>query len=137
MESHSEVLADLAELRSQLRARGSPHCALLRLNPIRPLLDIAIDGFIVLCAVSAVVWVNLWMAPLAVCVIANRLRALGNILHDAGHRNLWRDRLRNDLTARALVAHTDMPPRAVVTEALTIAANICIYINDEITVEEL
>jgi fatty acid desaturase len=47
-----------------------------------------------------VVWVNELLAPLAVVLIANRQRALGNILHDAGHRNLWRDRRRNDLVAR-------------------------------------
>jgi len=36
-------------------------------------------------------------APLAVFVIANRQRALGNILHDAGHRNLWCDKCRYGL----------------------------------------
>jgi len=104
MESHSEVLSDIAELGSQLRSRGGAHRSLLRLSPVRPLLDIAIDWVIVFASVSAVAWLNHWIAPLAVCVIANRQRALGNILHDAGHRNLWRDRFRNDLMARVLVA---------------------------------
>lgn len=104
MESHSEVLADLVELRSQLRSRGGEHCALLRLNPIRPLFDVLIDWAIILCSVHAVVALSSWFAPLAVLVIANRQRALGNILHDAGHRNLWRDKCRNDLMARVLVA---------------------------------
>jgi fatty acid desaturase len=104
MESHSEVLSDLADLRSQLRNREGAQCALLRLSPVRPLLDIAIDWVIVIGSVGAVVWLSHWIAPLAVCVIANRQRALGNILHDAGHRNLWRDWRRNDLTARILVA---------------------------------
>lgn len=104
MASHSEVLSDLAELRSQLRSRGGAHYALLRLNPGRPLRDITIDLVVIFSAVGAVVWLNHLLAPLAVFVIANRQRALGNILHDAGHRNLWRDGLRNDLTARILVA---------------------------------
>jgi len=39
--------------------------------------------------------------------------------------------------ARALVDHTDLGPAEVVREALTIAARICIYTNEEITVEEL
>jgi len=39
--------------------------------------------------------------------------------------------------ARALVEHTDLGPAEVVREALTIAARICIYTNEEITVEEL
>lgn len=100
----SEVLADMAELRSQLRARGDPHLVLLRLTPTRVLLDIALDWVIVFVAVGAVVWMNALVVPLAIVVIANRQRALGNILHDAGHRNLWRERRRNDAVSGTLVA---------------------------------
>ena len=39
--------------------------------------------------------------------------------------------------ARALIDHTDLEAAEVVREALTIAARICIYTNEEITVEEL
>jgi ATP-dependent HslUV protease, peptidase subunit HslV len=39
--------------------------------------------------------------------------------------------------ARALVAHTDLDAKAVVTEAMRIAATICVYTNDQITVEAL
>jgi len=39
--------------------------------------------------------------------------------------------------ARALVAHTELDPRTVATEALRIAASIDIFTNDQITVEEL
>ena len=39
--------------------------------------------------------------------------------------------------ARALVDHTDLTPAEIVREALTIAARICIYTNEEIVVEEL
>jgi ATP-dependent HslUV protease subunit HslV len=39
--------------------------------------------------------------------------------------------------AQALVAFSEMPPAEVVKEALTIAANICIYTNDKIHIEEL
>ncbi len=39
--------------------------------------------------------------------------------------------------ARALLAHTDLPADRVVTEALNIAADICVYTNHEITVETL
>ncbi len=87
---HSEVLADIAALRSQLRGRGSEHLALLRLTPWRPLLDIAMDWVLVVASVHAVVVLGPWIAPAALVIIANRQRALGNILHDAGHRNLCR-----------------------------------------------
>jgi ATP-dependent HslUV protease subunit HslV len=39
--------------------------------------------------------------------------------------------------ARALVKHTDLDARAIAEEALRIAADICVYTNAEITVEEL
>ena len=39
--------------------------------------------------------------------------------------------------ARALVDHTNLSPAEVIREALTIAARICIYTNEEIVVEEL
>ena len=39
--------------------------------------------------------------------------------------------------ARALVAHTDLDAKAIVTEAMRVAAGICIYTNDQISVEVL
>jgi len=39
--------------------------------------------------------------------------------------------------ARALVRHTDYSARQIVEEAMKIAADICIYTNDRLTVEEL
>lgn len=39
--------------------------------------------------------------------------------------------------ARALIRHTDMSARQVVEEAMKIAAAICIYTNDQLTIEEL
>jgi ATP-dependent HslUV protease subunit HslV len=39
--------------------------------------------------------------------------------------------------ARALVAHSDLDAKAIVTEAMRIAAGICVYTNDQLTVEEL
>lgn len=37
--------------------------------------------------------------------------------------------------AKALIAHTDLDPRAIVESAMTIAANICIFTNDQFTIE--
>jgi ATP-dependent HslUV protease subunit HslV len=39
--------------------------------------------------------------------------------------------------ARALVAHSELDAKAIVTEAMRVAASICIYTNDHITVETL
>jgi ATP-dependent HslUV protease subunit HslV len=39
--------------------------------------------------------------------------------------------------ARALLAHTQLPPRRVAEEAMRVAADICIYTNRSLTIEEL
>jgi len=39
--------------------------------------------------------------------------------------------------ARALARHTNLPPERIVEEAMRIAASICVYTNDNITVERL
>jgi ATP-dependent HslUV protease subunit HslV len=39
--------------------------------------------------------------------------------------------------ARALVAHSDLDAKAIATEAMRVAAGICVYTNDQVTVEEL
>ena len=39
--------------------------------------------------------------------------------------------------ARALLRNTDMSPRQIVEQALNIAADICVYTNHHITVDEL
>jgi fatty acid desaturase len=104
MVSHLNVGSDLAEIRSQLLSQDEKHRALLRLCPLRPLLDIFIDWSVIFLSVGAVVWLSRWVSRLAVFIIPNRQRALGNILHDAGHRNLWKNRSLNDLMARILIA---------------------------------
>jgi ATP-dependent HslUV protease subunit HslV len=39
--------------------------------------------------------------------------------------------------ARALLEHTDLDARTIVAEALKITADICIYTNQDVTIEEL
>jgi len=39
--------------------------------------------------------------------------------------------------ARALMAHSDLEGRRIAEEAMRIAASICVYTNDRITVEEI
>jgi fatty acid desaturase len=87
-----------------LQRDGGRHRELLRLNWARPLGDIAFDWTVILASTAAVAWLGLAMLPLALLVVANRQRALGNILHDAGHRNLCRALRVNDVIAGLLVA---------------------------------
>ena len=39
--------------------------------------------------------------------------------------------------AKALARHTSMPPRDIAQHAMTIASEICIYTNSNLTIEEL
>ena len=39
--------------------------------------------------------------------------------------------------ARALIAHTDLDAKAIATEAMRVAATICVFTNDHVTVEVL
>lgn len=103
MDTRSQVLSDIAVFRDALRLAGSPHLPLLKLQPWRPVGDFAVDIIAIVGAVF-VALLEPWAIPFALLVLGNRQRALGNILHDASHRNLTRNRLLNDLATRALVA---------------------------------
>ncbi len=39
--------------------------------------------------------------------------------------------------ARVLVKHSQLDPRAIAEEAMKVAAQICVYTNDQLTIEEL
>ena len=61
-------------------------------------------------------------------------------------RNRWRrqqlepelrDEVAATAAARALLAHTNLPARAIVEEAMAIAAALDVYTNDHITILEL
>ncbi|APD11549.1 hypothetical protein UC34_24800 (plasmid) [Pandoraea vervacti] len=71
----------------------------------RPAVDIALDWILILLSVVAVqhFYTNFCFV-LALLVIGNRQRALGNLLHEAAHGNLVPGRLRNDVLAYALLA---------------------------------
>ncbi|MGM9489664.1 fatty acid desaturase [Ideonella sp. YS5] len=104
MISGNAVFEDLSTFRAQLQHEGAPYQRLLKLNLWRPLWDTWIDWVAIALSVALVFYGGWLMAPAAIVVVANRQRALGNILHDAGHRNLHRSRAINDAVANVLVA---------------------------------
>jgi fatty acid desaturase len=103
MATRSQVLSDIALLRQSLRRAGNPHLPLLKLQGWRPAGDVAVDITAIVAAFLLVLQAP-WTSPLGLLVLGNRQRALGNILHDAAHRNLTRNRFLNDLVTRALIA---------------------------------
>lgn len=100
----SGIASDLAALRSQLHPGSPEYSELFRVRPWLALRDIAFDWLMVVGAVAAVVWGGWGWAVPAVLIIGNRQRAMGNVLHDAGHGNLWRNRMGNDMVTQLLVA---------------------------------
>ena len=42
-----------------------------------------------------------------------------------------------EAAARALLQNTDMPAREIVEQSLSIAADICVFTNHNLTIEEL
>jgi fatty acid desaturase len=104
MKMTSAIASDLATLRSQLQMNSDEHANLLHLQPWRVLRDILLDWILVFGATALVFSAGVAWLPLVLLLIGNRQRALGNVLHDAGHGNLWRNRTLNDRLAQLLVA---------------------------------
>lgn len=98
------VFADLTAFRAELKGASVPYQPLLRLTVWRPVRDAAIDWALIVFAVATVVVLGWWMAPLSILLISNRQRSLSNILHDAGHRNVHRNRFVNDTFAQVFLA---------------------------------
>ncbi len=61
--------------------------------------NILFDWMIIFAAWWLSAFVSLYFLPLSVLIIGNRQRALGNLLHDAGHSILDKFKWRNDLIA--------------------------------------
>ena len=80
MATHSQVISDIALLRQSLRRAGCPHLPLLKLEIWRPARDVVMDLATIVAVLSLAV-VEPWTSPLALLILGNRQRALGNILH--------------------------------------------------------
>ena len=103
MPSPTPVMTDLTEFRRSLRELRPAYNALLAPQPMRALFDIAFDVVVAFAAVASM-WLSVWLLPAALLLIANRQRAIGNVLHDAAHHNLWRDERINDAFTRLIIA---------------------------------
>jgi fatty acid desaturase len=71
---------------------------------------LAFDWGCILVAWALVVRVSPWLAPLAILLIGSRQRALGNLLHDAGHKILFSRPERNDCLANLFLGYPLFSP---------------------------
>ena len=98
------VWADADQVHKELAERGMSAMGLRKISLVRPAFDIAFDWALIMVAVSCLYRFGVVAAVPALFVIANRQRALGNLLHEAGHRNLYRAPRLNDMIAGVFLA---------------------------------
>lgn len=98
------IAADVSQVHQELAERDSSATVLGDIALLRPLYDITFDWVIIILAVACVCRFGFAVAFPALFAIANRQRALGNLLHEASHRNLYRAPRFNDFVGRALLA---------------------------------
>jgi fatty acid desaturase len=100
----SSVLREIAPMWEFARQSGIVHelRALGRPRPGRSLAAAALDWTAIALATAAVVRHGWIAVPLALLIIGNRQRALGNLLHDASHRSFDLHRTRAALLANVL-----------------------------------
>jgi len=100
----ASVRRDIAEMWHFARRAGVARelRTLQRPRLPRSLFAAAVDWALIALAVAAVLQLGWAAVPFSLIVIGNRQRALGNLLHDASHRSLDRNRRRARLLADLL-----------------------------------
>ncbi|CAH2902179.1 MAG: Fatty acid desaturase [uncultured Paraburkholderia sp.] len=98
------VIHDQDLIRSAFSEWNAVHEAMTAPNVLRVFADIVFDWLSIAGAMLILHRFGWFCAPAAVAWIGNRQRALGNLLHDAAHRNLVTSRQLNDALARLFIA---------------------------------
>ncbi|MBU9477973.1 fatty acid desaturase family protein [Burkholderia multivorans] len=102
--SNSAVINDQDLIRSAFPEWITVHRAMTSPDLFRVVIDIVFDWFSIAVAMLFLHRFGWWSAPATIAWIGNRQRALGNLLHDAAHRNLARSSQVNDALARLFIA---------------------------------
>ncbi|AFT86223.1 fatty acid desaturase [Paraburkholderia phenoliruptrix] len=98
------VIHDQDLIRTAFPEWDTLHRAMTSPDVINVVVDIVFDWLSITVAILTLLRFGWWAAPVAVVWIGNRQRALGNLLHDAAHRNLAHDGRLNDALARLFIA---------------------------------
>jgi fatty acid desaturase len=100
----SLINSDQEALRNDLMSNSIAYSALCQPATWRSMRDVLFDWFVVLGSVVALHFFGWWLTPFTLFIVGNRQRALGNLLHDAGHCNLSGLRWVNDAIAIVFLA---------------------------------
>ncbi|MEM5386415.1 fatty acid desaturase [Paraburkholderia phymatum] len=114
--SHRALLNDQDLIRSAFPAWNTVHRDMTSPDELRIAFDIAFDWLSIALAMLCLHRFGLWSASAVIPWIGNRQRALGNLLHDAAHRNLARSVSVNDTIARIFIAPALLNSLAVYRE---------------------
>ena len=98
------VANDLRQIRQALNQSDLDKAVIFQTSLTRSLRHLVFDWACLFASLWAVMQWGWWAVPVALFVIGNRQRALGNVLHDLAHRNVSRRVQANDFIAHALVA---------------------------------
>lgn len=98
------VIHDQDLIRSGFPGWNNIHEAMTAPNVLRVSADIAFDWLSIAGAVILFHRLGWYSAPAVIAWIGNRQRALGNLLHDAAHRNLANSNRLNDAFAQIFIA---------------------------------
>lgn len=98
------VIHDQDLIRSAFPAWNNVHEAMTAPNVLRVSADIAFDWLSIAGAIVLFHRLGWYSTPAIVAWIGNRQRALGNLLHDAAHRNLANSNRLNDALAKIFIA---------------------------------
>jgi fatty acid desaturase len=98
------IIHDQDLIRSAFSGWDAVHQAMTAPNVFRVILDIVFDWLSIAGATLLFHRFGWYCAPAAIVWIGNRQRALGNLLHDASHRNLATSRQLNDALAKLFIA---------------------------------
>lgn len=98
------IIRDQDLIRSAFTGWNAVHRIMTDPSPSRVVVDIAFDWLSIAAAMLLFHRLGWYSAPAAIVWIGNRQRALGNLLHDAAHRNLATSRQFNDALARLFIA---------------------------------
>ena len=106
LRTRQQFFADLRSVWDTVKAQGNlpKLLKLQRANAFRTLGAFVLDWITIAVSVGLVYAVSLWFLPVSLLLIGSRHRALSNLVHDASHGNLIKDRRINDWVTNFLAA---------------------------------
>jgi len=105
--SENKNAAEVREVAADLRGRLTQEEFTNLMKPVdfESCASFAFDWTAIMASVFAVNQFGTWLAPAALIVIGSRQRALSNLVHDASHGNLFRNRKVNDMVSNIFGAY--------------------------------